>query len=78
MTVTPALAVLMAVKNGADCVSKAVESVLGQSFRDFEFVVVNDGNSDPHAYRLASCSDRIVSKWWVCGNKSMAVRSTSR
>lgn len=46
MTTTPALAVVMAVKNGADCVAKAVESVLGQSFRDFEFVVVNDGSTD--------------------------------
>jgi glycosyltransferase involved in cell wall biosynthesis len=46
MTVTRTLAVVMAVKNGADCVSKAVESVLGQSFRDFEFVVVNDGSTD--------------------------------
>lgn len=43
---TPALAVVMAVKNGANCVAKAVESVLGQSFRDFEFVVVNDGSTD--------------------------------
>lgn len=46
MTTTPALAVVMAVKNGADCVAKAVESVMGQSFRDFEFVVVNDGSTD--------------------------------
>lgn len=45
----PALAVVMAVKNGADCVAKAVESVLSQSFRDFEFVVVNDGSTDDTA-----------------------------
>jgi glycosyltransferase involved in cell wall biosynthesis len=49
MTATPALAVVMAVKNGADCVAKAVESVLSQSFRDFEFVVVNDGSTDDTA-----------------------------
>ena len=46
MTATPALAVVMGVKNGADCVSKAVESGLGQSFRDFEFVVIDDGSTD--------------------------------
>lgn len=45
----PALAVVMAVKNGADCVATAVESVLSQSFRDFEFVVVNDGSTDDTA-----------------------------
>jgi len=46
---TPVLAVVMAVKNGANCVTKAVESVLSQSFGDFEFVVVNDGSTDDTA-----------------------------
>jgi glycosyltransferase involved in cell wall biosynthesis len=49
MTATPALAVVMAVKNGAECVAKAVESVLSQSFGDYEFVVVNDGSMDDTA-----------------------------
>jgi len=42
----PALAVVMAVRNGRACVARAVESVLGQSFRAFEFVVVDDGSTD--------------------------------
>jgi glycosyltransferase involved in cell wall biosynthesis len=62
MTATPALAVVMAVKNGACHVAKAVESVLGQSFRDFEFVVVNDGSTDDTAAildRFAAADPRM-------------------
>lgn len=49
MAATPALAVVMAVKNGAECVAKAVESVLSQSLQDFEFVVIDDGSTDDTA-----------------------------
>lgn len=42
----PALTVAMSVYNGAPHLSEAVESVLGQTFGDFEFLVMNDGSSD--------------------------------
>lgn len=36
----------MSVFNGASYLSEAIESVLNQTFTDFEFIIVNDGSSD--------------------------------
>ena len=36
----------MSVYNGADTVAKAIESVQGQSFADFEFIIIDDGSND--------------------------------
>lgn len=42
----PTVSVIMAVKNGADYLSAAVESILAQSFSDFEFIIIDDGSDD--------------------------------
>jgi glycosyltransferase involved in cell wall biosynthesis len=42
----PAVSVLMTVYNGEPWLEEAVESVLGQTFADFEFIAVNDGSTD--------------------------------
>jgi glycosyltransferase involved in cell wall biosynthesis len=36
----------MSVWNGERYLAEAVESVLGQSFRDFEFIIIDDGSTD--------------------------------
>jgi hypothetical protein len=41
--------VIIPVYNGAVTVAEAIESVLGQSFRDFELIVVDDGSVDETA-----------------------------
>lgn len=42
----PAITVLMPVYNSERYVAKAVQSILGQTLRDFEFLVINDGSTD--------------------------------
>ncbi len=43
---TPAVSVLMPVHNAERYLREAIESILNQTFRDFEFVVVDDGSTD--------------------------------
>lgn len=42
----PAVSVLMPVFNGANHLREAIESILGQSYSDFEFLVVDDHSTD--------------------------------
>ena len=42
----PKVSILMCVYNGETYLRKAVESILGQTFKDFEFVIVDDGSTD--------------------------------
>ncbi len=58
----PQIAVIMSVYNGQQFIAPAVESVLAQTFSDFEFVVVDDGSSDATLEtlrRYARQDDRI-------------------
>lgn len=42
----PEVSVLMSVYNGERYLSAAIESILEQSFSDFEFIIVDDGSND--------------------------------
>jgi glycosyltransferase involved in cell wall biosynthesis len=46
MTMTPTLSVLMPVFNAGRYLRRAVESVLCQTLKDFEFLIIDDGSSD--------------------------------
>jgi glycosyltransferase involved in cell wall biosynthesis len=50
---TPAVSVLMPVYNAQRYLTAAVGSVLGQTFADFELIVVDDGSTDRSAAILA-------------------------
>jgi glycosyltransferase involved in cell wall biosynthesis len=61
---TPAISVLLPVRNGMPHLPFAVDSVLAQSWRDFELIVVEDGSTDSGVEYLRSLSDprlRVVS-----------------
>jgi glycosyltransferase involved in cell wall biosynthesis len=46
MSSSPLVSVVMSVFNGEQFLAEAVDSILNQSFRDFEFIVINDGSTD--------------------------------
>ncbi len=58
----PTLSVAMSVYNGERFLAEAIESVLSQSFTDFEFLILDDGSSDGTRAlieRYASADSRI-------------------
>lgn len=57
MEITPLVSVLMPVYNGMPYLPLAVESILNQSFRDFEFIVVEDCSNDDSLKYLRSITD---------------------
>lgn len=42
----PALSVALSVYNGADYLGAAIESILAQTFTDYEFLILDDGSTD--------------------------------
>jgi glycosyltransferase involved in cell wall biosynthesis len=54
----PAVTVLMPVYNAERFVGQTVDSVLAQGFRDFEFLIINDGSTDRSLEILQSYADR--------------------
>ena len=43
---SPTVSVVMSVFNGEEFLSQTIDSILNQTFRDFEFVIVDDGSTD--------------------------------
>ncbi len=57
----PLVSVLMPVYNGRDYLRPAIESVLNQTFTDFELLIINDGSKDDSQEIIESYKDpRIV------------------
>ena len=42
----PKISVIMSVKNGEKTLKKSVESILSQTFKDWEFIICDDGSTD--------------------------------
>jgi hypothetical protein len=57
---TPTVSVVMSVYNAERFLREAVESILNQSFSDFEFIIVNDGSTDRTGAILQSYTDRRI------------------
>ena len=48
----PLVSVVMSVYNGRPYLAHAVDSILAQTFRDFEFIIIDDGSTDGTAEEL--------------------------
>ena len=57
---SPEVTVLMSVYNGEKYLQEAIDSILNQTFTDFEFLIVNDGSIDRTAEILQSYRDTRI------------------
>jgi len=56
----PKITVLMPVYNGEKHLKEAIESILNQTFKDFEFLIINDGSTDRSVEIIESYSDPCI------------------
>ena len=57
----PKITVLMPVNNCAQYIEEAVESILNQTFKDFEFLIIDDASTDNTVSIIKRYSDsRII------------------
>ena len=54
------ITVLMPAYNAADYIAEAIQSVLVQTFRDFELLIINDGSTDKTVAVIKSFSDERI------------------
>jgi glycosyltransferase involved in cell wall biosynthesis len=55
---TPKISVLFAVYNNQSFLAEAIESILAQTYADFEFLIVNDGSTDRSTEIITSYADK--------------------
>ncbi|MEE9409090.1 MAG: glycosyltransferase family 2 protein [Polaribacter sp.] len=56
----PLVSVLMPVYNSEDYVAEAIESILGQTYSNFEFLIVNDSSTDNSLEIISSYKDSRI------------------
>jgi glycosyltransferase involved in cell wall biosynthesis len=59
--ISPIVSIVLPVKNGADYIGGAIDSLLSQTFSDFELIVIDDGSADETAQIVRGYTDPRVS-----------------
>jgi len=60
MAENPKISVIMSVFNGERYLREAIDSILSQTFADFEFIIVNDGSTDNSLSLIKGYADKRI------------------
>ncbi|QLK80743.1 glycosyltransferase family 2 protein [Bacteroides sp. PHL 2737] len=60
MNSNPFVSVVMSVYNGGEFLKDAINSILSQSYKNFEFIIINDGSSDNFSEILELYDDERI------------------
>jgi len=74
MQSSPKITVLMPIFNGERFVREAVESILNQTFTDFEFLIIDDGSTDSSIEIIAAYDDPRIRL--VANGKNLGVTAS--
>ena len=55
------ISILLPVLNGQDSISNAIHSILNQSHKNFELIIINDGSTDS--------TDKIITNFSLIDNR---------
>ena len=55
---SPKVSVIMPVYNASTYLGEAIQSILNQTFTDFEFIILNDGSTDQSEQVILSFTDK--------------------
>lgn len=58
--ISPLVSVVMSVYNSSNYLREAIDSILNQTFLDFEFIIINDGSTDSSLSIIQSYSDKRI------------------
>ena len=67
----PLVSVVLPVFNGARYLREAIDSILGQSFRDFELIIINDGSKDDSGSIIEQYDDPRI-RYYIQSNMGLA------
>ena len=56
----PIISVVMSVYNCEDFIKESIDSILGQTFRDFEFIIIDDCSTDNSVSIIESYNDKRI------------------
>ena len=60
MSSNPVCSVIMSVFNGSDYLTESIDSILNQSFQDFELIIINDASTDSSETIIRSYQDERI------------------
>lgn len=66
------ISVLMPAFNSSLYIEESIQSILNQTFSDFEFIIINDGSTDKTHDIIASFNDKRIRYFQNDGNKGLA------
>ena len=76
----PAISVVLTAFNQEKFINKAIDSILSQSFNNFELIIVDDGSTDDTKRKIDQYSDSRIKKvfklWKIRLRKPVLIVST--
>lgn len=67
----PAITVFMPMYNAEKYIGEAIDSILGQTFKDFELLIIDDGSTDESCRIVESYNDKRIRLYSNDGNKGL-------
>jgi glycosyltransferase involved in cell wall biosynthesis len=72
----PAVSVLMTTYNRSNYIKEAIDSVLNQSYKNFELIIIDDGSTDNTFDIVKSIKDRRISYYYQDNSGQNSARNT--